>query len=113
MPFVENCDYIKPLLEELKREAVYYEDIARILELYKIYQKSIKRITREYFTLRKPKLTEREEEIARLAAEGLSNKEISERLFISPNTVKTQLKSVFEKINVNSRTLLKQYFSLN
>ena len=53
-------------------------------------------------------LTERENEIARLAALGLSNKEIGKRLYISENTVKTQLKSVFTKLGINSRTLLQQ-----
>ena len=62
----------------------------------------------EYFNIAKPVLTEREEEIARLAAEGFSNKQIGKTLFISENTVKTQLKSVFEKLGVNSRTLIKQ-----
>jgi LuxR family maltose regulon positive regulatory protein len=47
-------------------------------------------------------------EIALLAAEGLNNREIGERLYISTNTVKTALKGVFEKLNVNSRALLKQ-----
>ena len=109
MPFVENCDYIKPLLETLYSQGIYREEIARILELYKPYQRAVERITREYFTENKPKLTEREMEIAQLAAEGFSNKGIGERLLISQNTVKTQLKSVFEKFGVSSRTLLKQY----
>ena len=113
MPFVENCDYIKPLLEELYAQGIYRKDIARILELYKPYQKAMEQIKREYFTESKPKLTEREIEIAQLAAEGISNKGIGERLFISQNTVKTQLKSVFEKLDVHSRSLLKQYLDKN
>lgn len=111
MPFVENCDYIKPLLEELHRQGIYGEDIARILELYKIYQKSVEQMIKENFSAEeKPRLTEREIQIAQLAADGLNNKEIGERLYISPNTVKTLLKSIFEKLGVNSRALLKQYF---
>lgn len=110
MPFVENADYIKPLLEELYNQGSYYEDIARILMMYKQYQKAVDQITKEYFEEDKPKLTAREDEIARLAAEGFSNKGIGEKLFISQNTVKTQLKSVFEKLGINSRSLLKQYF---
>lgn len=110
MPFVENCDYIKPLLEKLYSQGIYREDITRVLELYKPYQKSVDQITKEYFKESKPKLSEREMEIARLAAEGFSNKRIGEKQFISENTVKTQLKSVFEKLGINSRSLLKQYF---
>lgn len=111
MPFVENCDYILPLLEELNRQGIYRQEIARILELNKPYQKAVGLITKEYFAESKPALAERELEIAQLAAEGFSNKEIGERLFISQNTVKTQLKRIFDKLDINSRVLLKQYFN--
>lgn len=110
MPFVENCDVIRPLLEDLHRRGSYSNDIAEILRLYESYQQSVEHIIREHFTtLQKPGLTEREKEIARLAAGGFTNKEIGQRLFISENTVKTQLKSIFDKLEINSRSLLKQY----
>ncbi len=48
-------------------------------------------------------LSEREEEVARLVQDGLSNKEIAERLHISLNTVKTHLRAVFGKSGVRSR----------
>jgi LuxR family maltose regulon positive regulatory protein len=109
MPFVENCDYIRPLLEQLYREGLYRDDIPRILELATAYQEVAAAIINEHFIVaEKPELTERELEIAQLAAEGLTNKAIGARLFISENTVKTQLKNVFEKLGVKSRTLLKQ-----
>jgi LuxR family maltose regulon positive regulatory protein len=44
MPFVENCDYIKPLLEELYNHGIYREDTARILEIHKPYQKAVEQI---------------------------------------------------------------------
>jgi len=113
MPFVENCDYIKPLLEELGRQGLYHREIAAILKLYKPYQKAIGLITKEYFAKSKPLLTKREIEIAQLAALGFTNKEIGERLFISQNTVKTQLKRIFEKLKINSRALLKQHYDEN
>lgn len=109
MPFVENCDYIKSLLEKLYGDIRYQHDIAIILNIYNIYQKAKEKIIDEHFTVKKIKLTEREKEIAFLVADGLTNKEIGKKLFISPNTVKTQLKSIFEKLGVNSRSLLKQY----
>ena len=53
-------------------------------------------------------LTAREREIALLAADGLTNREIAAGLNISENTVKTLLKRSFEKIGVNSRAQLKE-----
>ena len=48
-------------------------------------------------------LTPREHEILALIAEGLSNREIGERIFVSENTVKTHSSRLFEKMQVNRR----------
>lgn len=49
-------------------------------------------------------LTPRETDVIRLLVEGLSNKEIAQRLFISPRTVNYHLDNVYSKLDVNSRT---------
>ena len=49
-------------------------------------------------------ITPRELEILQLIAEGLSNKEIAERAFVSENTVKTHSSRVFEKLGARRRT---------
>lgn len=54
-------------------------------------------------------LTAREEEIAHLAKQGLSNKQIAENLYISPETVKKTLKNVFVKLEVKSRRQLEEF----
>jgi len=46
-------------------------------------------------------------EIARLAAAGLSNKEIGERLFLSPRTVGSHLYQIFPKLGITSRAALR------
>ena len=52
------------------------------------------------------KLTERERDVAELAAQGLHNNEIAERLYISENTVKRHLKVAFQKLNIDRRSRL-------
>jgi NarL family two-component system response regulator LiaR len=49
-------------------------------------------------------LTEREHEIIKLLAEGLSNPEIAERLFVSRSTVKFHVSNVLSKLGAESRT---------
>ncbi|WP_121808019.1 response regulator transcription factor [Mucilaginibacter kameinonensis] len=49
-------------------------------------------------------LSKRELDVLQLMAEGLSNQEISERLFVSLNTIKTHSAKVFEKMEVKRRT---------
>ncbi|HMH26042.1 MAG TPA: helix-turn-helix transcriptional regulator, partial [Gemmatimonadaceae bacterium] len=48
-------------------------------------------------------LSNREREILALLADGLVNKQIAARLGISPNTVKTHLELLFEKLGVTTR----------
>lgn len=49
-------------------------------------------------------LTEREVDVLKLVTQGLNNAEISDRLCISMNTVKTHLKNIFQKLEVEDRT---------
>ncbi len=49
-------------------------------------------------------LTEREIDVLKLVTQGLNNAEISDKLFISMNTVKTHLKNIFQKLEVEDRT---------
>jgi len=49
-------------------------------------------------------LTQREYEVIVLIADGLNNKDIADRLFISEKTVKNHVSNIFRKINVSDRT---------
>lgn len=59
---------------------------------------------RDESKLRSLGITPRELEILQLIAEGLSNKEIAERVFVSENTVKTHSSRVFDKLGARRRT---------
>lgn len=48
-------------------------------------------------------LTRREREVLQLVAEGLSNREIAERLYIAENTVKNHLRNILEKLHMQNR----------
>ncbi|HVM40254.1 MAG TPA: response regulator transcription factor [Acidimicrobiia bacterium] len=50
-----------------------------------------------------PRLTDRELEVLQLVAQGLSNKRIAEKLYISENTVKNHVRNMLEKLHVHSR----------
>ena len=69
-----------------------------------------KRVIREFTRIRRPaepegleQLTEREREVLALIAEGRSNAEIGETLFISETTVKTHVTHVLQKLGLRDR----------
>ncbi len=49
-------------------------------------------------------LSERETDVIRLIATGLSNKEIADKLFLSEKTIKNHISRIFSKLNVTART---------
>jgi DNA-binding CsgD family transcriptional regulator len=53
-------------------------------------------------------LTPTEREVVRLVSEGLGNKDIATRLFVSPRTVQTHLTHVYTKLGLSSRVQLVQ-----
>jgi DNA-binding NarL/FixJ family response regulator len=50
-----------------------------------------------------PRLTDRELEVLKLVAQGLSNREIAGELYISENTVKNHVRNILEKLHLHSR----------
>jgi DNA-binding CsgD family transcriptional regulator len=51
-------------------------------------------------------LTESELTVVRLVTDGLTNREVAERLYVSPHTVSGHLRHAFEKLGINSRVAL-------
>ena len=69
-----------------------------------IYRRSTDDFTVNEYEMNKLGLSVRELEVLQCMAEGLSNQEIGERLFVSLSTVKTHTSRLFEKLDVKRRT---------
>lgn len=94
LPFVENNQYIKKLLVEMPKK--YKEKVQMIFHLAEIAGQRVAERCSEPVSV----LTEREHEVARLAAEGKTRREISEVLQLSEHTVKNHLTHIFDKLNI-------------
>lgn len=55
-------------------------------------------------TAKLPALTQRERDVLRLLADGLTNEEIGAKLFISPETVRTHIRKAMTKLDADTRT---------
>lgn len=105
MIFAENYTDIKSLLDEIYEKGNFKEAIEEIRILQKPYEEFLKFVKKE--KSRFVELSERELEVANLAAQGFTNNEIAKTLFVSVNTVKTILKAVFKKLCIKSRQEIK------
>lgn len=94
--------------EEIQRVYSTYS-ISAYIEKQAFDRAAFRRVIAETKQLQESKselstLTEREREVLELLAQGLTNKEIAEKLVITTNTVKRHLKAIFEKLNVHTRS---------
>ena len=109
MPFVELGRYIisiLPLCATEGNDAFLKEISLRIRD----YQEKLNMIRINFFSNEVNHLSQQEVRIARLAAEGYSNHEIAERMFIQECTVKTHLTHIFSKLNIEKRSQLRVFF---
>jgi len=89
------------IVHQLGANAVYQK---MKLEMRTMGVKNIPRGIRKTTLANPANLTERELEVLQLLKEGLQNKEIANKLFISPRTVDHHIASILFKLSVNSRT---------
>ena len=101
MPFVENYDILKPLLErEVKNDL-----LSKIIELGEAATARNAAGTRPAaFDV----LTPREFEIVELMAQRLSNREIAEQLFLSEGSVKQYVNQIYSKLHIEGDTRTKR-----
>jgi len=98
------------LLQGLPEELIckkFPEYLPRYLEIKKRFLKGFERLHAALLSDSLPdSLTMREREVALLAAKGLKNSEIADKLVVTENTVRTHLHAVFQKLDIDRRAKL-------
>ena len=102
LPFVEFAAGLADVMDRITNER-YIKFIKAVKENFRTIQYALSPALLQKTIQDGNVLTKREGEIALLVQNGLKNKEIAEQLFISDNTVKSALKSIFKKLDVSSR----------
>jgi LuxR family maltose regulon positive regulatory protein len=108
MAFVSEGEPIAELIEVILDEKIEnktdpYPDVSEtyLKKLVKVMRTEI--VTSYENSLEEP-LSERDKEVLTYIAEGLSNNQIAEKLFVSLNTIRTHTKKIYSKLGVHSRT---------
>lgn len=102
----QDFEGIAPALEAVMNgQSVFGEKIISKLPVL-IQQKST-------FNYSEMNINEKEQEIIVLVAEGLSNKEIATKLYLSEGTVRNYLSEILEKLDLRDRTQLAIYYYTN
>lgn len=111
MPIIQYYIELLPLFQKLIHEENYQMSVQQVMELYQKLE-NMKQQNKDEEKLDETRygLTKRELEIALLGAKRYRNHEIAKRLYISENTVKYNMKHIFQKLNIKSRLELKKFF---
>ena len=103
--FLENGSPMAQLLREAGAQGVMPDYTAKLLAAFEAEdRKSETKQGQKPAQLLNEPLSQRENEILKLIALGLSNREIGERLFLALDTVKGHNRRIFDKLQVQSRT---------
>ncbi len=105
LPFAQEAGQLNSLLESLRNSVSDKDGINAIIKLGRRQERGMKIIKKAINSDKSP-LTPREREIAQLARDRLSAREIAGKLYISETTVRTILRSVYSKLDIHSRTEL-------
>ena len=102
MPFAEHAAELFPFLDSSRFDVSDVQGLKHITQLSKRQKKGVDEINKALIAS-KSSLTPREREIALLAKERLSAKEIAQTLFLAESTVRSVLKSIYSKLNIHSK----------
>jgi len=99
-PFLDEKESLQKILPSLKNKLTeqdpFMDDLFAALSLIPQPRNAIPGLVEP--------LTERERDVLRLMAAGLSNPEIGQELYLSLNTIKTHIRGIYGKLGVNNRT---------
>jgi LuxR family maltose regulon positive regulatory protein len=104
--FVDEGRLLAPLLQKALSQGIMPEYTRKLITIIEAEERQKRKMKRgegapsRYHAL----LSERELEVLRLMAEGLSNQQIADRLIISLSTAKNHVHNILEKLNVQGRT---------
>jgi len=111
-PFIELGQPMENLLRQLQEQHISTDFIGRLLAAFRdesqragseAHSHDIPAPLQPASSSIAESLTNREKEILDLLVQGQANKEIAAKLFVSIDTVKTHLKNIYQKLEVNSR----------
>jgi DNA-binding CsgD family transcriptional regulator len=101
----------QPGIKVLDRALVTFTQVGATADANRVRSQLRDRGIRRRIAVKQPTnswggMTDSELRVARLVAEGMTNREVAERLFVSPHTINGHLRQVFAKVGVNSRVEL-------
>ncbi|OGO19895.1 MAG: hypothetical protein A2144_08070 [Chloroflexi bacterium RBG_16_50_9] len=103
--FVDEGRLLKPLLEEAVSQGVTPEYTRKLISIIEAEERQKRMVKKgEGPSPISSLLSERELDVLKLVAEGLSNQQIAARLIISLSTAKNHVHNILEKLNVQGRT---------
>jgi NarL family two-component system response regulator LiaR len=101
---IQPRDLVQAIRETYRGKAQLHPDVARRLMMAVTGESAAKEAKSNTLPVELEGLTEREREVLEYIAQGLSNREIAERMVISEKTVKTHVSNLLDKLDLEDRT---------
>jgi LuxR family maltose regulon positive regulatory protein len=104
--FIDEGEALHDFLNEIQKDHTYKRSASKI-KYSALYLKKIINAIKQESNQNKVSISDlsnRELDVLKLVAENLSNQEISDKLYVSLNTVKTHIKNILLKLDVDSRS---------